>query len=153
GLSAQNTPAPAMAAAPRALALGSFSLTAAAARPLSVWTFAVAFLALAALAFGSLRRKPGAEAAQIQRRWASLLVPVHPMAAPPGRAVVDVADFPTLVKLAERYGLLVLHWSRSGVETFLVHDENVTYRYRTGDTANSGPGYLRNGLPETIVNP
>lgn len=153
GLSAQNTPAPAMAAAPRALALGSFSLSAAAARPLSVWTFAVAFLALAAIAFASLRRKPGAEAAQIQRRWASLLVPVHPMAAPPGRAVVDVADFPTLVKLAERYGLLVLHWSRSGVETFLVHDENVTYRYRTGDTANSGPGYLRNGLPETIVNP
>jgi len=41
-------------------------------------------------------------------------------------------DFATLAKLAERYQLLVLHWSRSDVETFVVQDQATTYRYRTG---------------------
>lgn len=54
------------------------------------------------------------------------------MSAPQGRPVIDVTTFPTLAKLAERYGLLVLHWNRSGVETFIVQDENITYRYRAG---------------------
>jgi hypothetical protein len=52
------------------------------------------------------------------------------MPAPQGRPVIDVTTFATLAKLAERYGLLVLHWTRSGVETFVVQDENITYRYR-----------------------
>jgi hypothetical protein len=43
-----------------------------------------------------------------------------------------VVDFPTLAKLAERYELLVLHWRRSDVETFVVQDQGTTYRYRTG---------------------
>jgi len=60
------------------------------------------------------------------------LVEVQPLPSPPGRPVVDVVDFPTLAKLAERYGLLVLHWTRSDVDTFVVQDEGVTYRYRTG---------------------
>lgn len=38
----------------------------------------------------------------------------------------------TLVKLAERHGPLVLHWSRADVDTFIVQDEATTYRYRTG---------------------
>ena len=46
--------------------------------------------------------------------------------------MIEVAEFATLAKLAERCGLLVLHWSRADVETFIVLDENTTYRYRTG---------------------
>jgi len=64
------------------------------------------------------------------------------MPAPQGRPVIDVTTFSTLAKLAERYGLLVLHWSRSGVETFVVQDENITYRYRPGTEpapAETGP--------------
>lgn len=41
-----------------------------------------------------------------------------------------MSEFATLVKLAERYGLLVLHWSRSNIETFVVQDESTTFRYR-----------------------
>ena len=37
----------------------------------------------------------------------------------------------TLAKLAERCGQLVMHWSRSDVETFVILDEGTTYRYRT----------------------
>ncbi|KHL05232.1 signal peptidase I [Sinomonas humi] len=129
--------APAAAASPasqRKLTLGAWSLTAVAARPLSGGVFAAALLALAALAVAGRRRGPVGEAEEIRGRWGSLLVPVHPMPTPLGRAVVDVADFATLARLAERYGLLVLHWSRSGVETFLVNDESTAYRYRTGNT-------------------
>jgi hypothetical protein len=63
------------------------------------------------------------------------MVPVEPMSTPPGRPVVTVTDITTLVKLAERYRLLVLHWERSGIETFVVQDENTTYCFRTGAVA------------------
>ena len=83
---------------------------------------------------------PTSEAAGIRRRYAPLLVPVHPMPAPPGRPLVDVTEFATLARLAERYGLLVLHWTRSDVETFVVQDEGTTYRYRTSTGKTSDPG-------------
>ncbi|GAP60591.1 hypothetical protein AHiyo1_41510 [Arthrobacter sp. Hiyo1] len=89
------------------------------------------------------RTAPVDEAAAIRRRYAALLVRVHPMPAPQSRPVIDVTTFSTLAKLAERYGLLVLHWARSGVETFVVQDENITYRYRPGNErsrAESQPG-------------
>lgn len=117
---------------PRMLGLNGMNVTAATARIMS------AVLLLAALVIGAVvvifarRTAPADEAAAIRRRYAALLVRVHPMPAPQGRPVIDVTAFSTLAKLAERYGLLVLHWSRSGVETFIVQDENITYRYRAG---------------------
>ncbi|WP_307612930.1 signal peptidase I [Pseudarthrobacter sp. W1I19] len=117
---------------PRMIGINGLSVTAAATRIIS------SVFLLAALATGIIiivfagRSTLGDEAAVIRRRYAALLVRVHPMPAPQGRPVIDVTTFPTLAKLAERYGLLVLHWSRSGVETFVVQDENITYRYRAG---------------------
>jgi hypothetical protein len=77
-------------------------------------------------------RAATSEAAAIKRRYATMLLQVEPMTSPPGRPVVDVTDFPALARLAERYGLLVMHWTRSNVDTFIVHDDGITYRYRTG---------------------
>ncbi len=45
---------------------------------------------------------------------------------------VDVADMETLARSATRYGLVILHWTRAGIDTFIVRDEATTYRYRTG---------------------
>ncbi len=61
------------------------------------------------------------------------------MTAAPHRPVIDVAEFGTLVKLAERYGLLILHWTRSDIDTFLVHDDASTYRYRVGARSPANP--------------
>lgn len=72
------------------------------------------------------------EAAAIHRCYARMLVRVEPMPTPTERTVIDLVVFATLAKLAERYELLVLHWLRSDVETFVVHDQATTYRYRTG---------------------
>lgn len=126
--------------ASRMLGLNGVRISAAAARVVS------AVLLLAALTIGVIimvfarRTTSGDEGTAIRRRYAALLVRVHPMPAPHGRPVIDVTTFPTLAKLAERYGLLVLHWSRSGVETFVVQDENITYRYRAGsDPAPAEP--------------
>ena len=71
-------------------------------------------------------------------RHSSQLVLVEPISTRPGRPVVDVMEIETLVKLAERYGLLILCWTRSGVETFVVQDESTTYRYRA-TTSTSSP--------------
>lgn len=116
--------------APRMLGLNEMRISAGVARVVS------AVLLLAALAIGvsiivfARRTTPGDEGTAIRRRYVALLVRVHPMPAPHGRPVIDVTTFPTLAKLAERYGLLVLHWSRSRVETFVVQGGNITYRYR-----------------------
>ncbi len=68
--------------------------------------------------------------AEIERRYPKLLVPVEPMASPPGKPVVNVDNFPALVKLAERYGQMILTWRRPDADDFVVRDEGITYRYR-----------------------
>ncbi|WP_066293769.1 signal peptidase I [Arthrobacter sp. B6] len=116
----------------RMLGLNGMTISAAVARFISAVLLLAALAVLVVVLVFARRAAPADEAAAIRRRYAALLVRVHPMPAPHGRPVIDVTTFPTLAKLAERYGLLVLHWSRSGVETFVVQDENITYRYRAG---------------------
>lgn len=118
--------------APRTIAALGRHITAAEARTLSAILLSAGLLGAVILALIARRSAPASEGAGIRRRYAHLLVHVHPMPAPSGRPLVDVTRFATLARLAERYGLLVLHWSRSGVETFVVQDEGTTYRYRTG---------------------
>jgi hypothetical protein len=64
---------------------------------------------------------------------------VNPVQTPQERPVVDVTEPATLVKLAERYGLLILHWTSDGAETYLVQDDAITYRYRTSATHPTAP--------------
>lgn len=120
--------------APRAIGFNGWTISAATARAVSAILLLAVIIAAAVLLVVARRTAPLDEAAVIRRRYASILVRVHPMTAPQGRPVIDVTSFATLAKLAERYGLLVLHWTRSGVETFIVQDESTTYRYRAGAT-------------------
>lgn len=117
---------------PRMLGFNGWMITALAARIMSTVLLLAAISTAAVIVVFARRTAPSDEAAAIRRRYAALLVRVHPITAPQGRPVIDVTSFATLATLAERYGLLVLHWSRSEVETFLVQDENITYRYRIG---------------------
>jgi signal peptidase I len=105
------------------------------ARSAALVLLAGGLLAIAAIAVLGQMSAAMSEGATIRRRYAALLVPVHPMPTPPHRPVVEVTDFATLAKLADRYGLLVLHWSRTGVETFVVQDEGTTFRYRSGSNS------------------
>lgn len=123
----------------RSLSLLGHHLKVSTARVLADVLLLVALLAGVVLAVFARRSRPTDEADGIRRRYAPLLVAIHPMPTPPGRPVVEVTEFVTLARLAERYGLLVLHWSRSDVHTFLVQDEGTTYRYRTGAGTTAEP--------------
>ena len=108
--------------------------------PNAAWalTGALCLFSLAGLALGwrvHRARSGTTERDRIRLSHAELLLDVQPMTPPHGRPVVDVLDFATLAKVAERYGLLVNRWSRSGVDTYVVQDVATTYRYRTGDGA------------------
>jgi hypothetical protein len=103
-------------------------MTAGVARSYALLLLLAAALGAVVLLFrraGSVRTR-----SEIERRYAQLLVPVEPMASPPGKPVVNVDNFPALVRLAERYGQMILTWSRSDADDFVVRDEGITYRYR-----------------------
>lgn len=136
---------------PGQLHLGRWEMSHTDARTLAVALAGGALVVLAGLLAWQRLRRPTDEAAAIRSRYRDLLVSVRPMPTAPGRPVVDVTDFATLVKLAERYGLLVMHWSRSGVETFVVQDEGTTFRYRApaGDRAASADEPLWEDAPAT----
>jgi hypothetical protein len=127
-----NTTTEQRTTAPRMMGMNGISISAIQARIISTLLLAAAVATGAIIMVLARRTAPANEGAAIRRRYAALLVRVHPMSAPLGRPIIDVTTFSTLAKLAERYGLLVLHWARSGVETFIVQDENITYRYRAG---------------------
>jgi hypothetical protein len=83
--------------------------------------------------------RSGNESRISPRNYGGLLLEVEPVSSPPGRPIVDVTDFAALSKLARRYGVLVMYWTRSHVRTFVVHDDGVTYRYRVDVTPRSAP--------------
>jgi signal peptidase I len=121
--------------APAAIGVAGVTVPVSTARTWSLIALAAAAVAGTALILFARRRAPRGEAETIRRRYRSMLARVQPMPIPAGHRVIDVTTFPTLAKLADRYGLLVLHWTRSDVETFIVQDENTTYRYRAGSEA------------------
>jgi signal peptidase I len=137
-------------AVPRTVTLLHRQLTVAAGRRLSVGLLLLSVLAALSQVLLARRTAPADESAAIRRRYAKLLLPVHPMPTVAGRPVVDVTAFATLAKLAERHGLLVLHWTRSDVDTFVVQDENTSYRYRTGDAVKPATN-VQPTVPETAV--
>jgi signal peptidase I len=105
-------------------------MTSSGARSLAVMLLIGTATSATALYFVGRRRLPLHTRAEIERRYPNLLVPVEPMASPPGKPVVNVDNFPSLVKLAERYGQMILTWRRPDADDFVVRDEGITYRFR-----------------------
>lgn len=119
---------------PRSLSLFDREMSVVTARTASIVLLGISLLAGALIVLlGAATRRRG-EAAGIRRSYAPLLLRVHPMPAASGQPIIDVTDFAALAKLADRYGLFVMHWLRSDVETFVVQDTSATYRYRTTAT-------------------
>ncbi|MCW2833333.1 MAG: signal peptidase [Nocardioides sp.] len=121
------------------LRLAGYDVPVASARALSAALIVGALVLLILVGLVQTRRTAG-EAADIRRRYASILLPVEPMTSPTGRPTVDVTDFAALAKLSERYGLMVMYWTRANVDTFTVHDDGITYRYRTNSSSAPADG-------------
>jgi signal peptidase I len=105
-------------------------VTASAARSWAVFLLIIAAAGAAALVLLTRRSGSARTRAEIERRFPQLLVHVEPMPSPPGKPVVNVDNFPALVKLAEKYGQMILTWRRPDADDFVVRDEGITYRYR-----------------------
>ncbi|GIM92591.1 DUF5305 family protein [Paractinoplanes toevensis] len=110
--------------------LGHSFMTASVARSRAILLLIAAAAVAAAVALAALRRLPVRTRAEIERRYPNLLVQVEPMASPPGKPVVNVDNFPALVRLSEKYGQMILTWRRPDADDFVVRDEGITYRYR-----------------------
>jgi hypothetical protein len=106
------------------------------ARTAGVVALLLSLLVAAVLAALARMTGPVAEAERVRARYSELILPVLPVVLAAGRPVVDVPDIDSLARLAERYGLLVLHLSRGGIDTYVVQDEGTTFRYRTGGPAD-----------------
>jgi signal peptidase I len=145
---ADTTPTDRDTRADNTLGIDGYQVSVSALRAGSIVLVVTGLLTLC-LASMATRRNPRNEAAAIKRRYAPILLHVEPVASPPGRPVVDVTDFPALARLAERYGLLVMHWTRSDVETFIVHDDGITYRYR----ASTNPSHASTSTSTTSAVP
>ncbi|GIF24633.1 signal peptidase I [Actinoplanes tereljensis] len=109
---------------------GHSLMTASQARSDAVLLLIGAVAIAAVILFAALRRLPLRTRAEIERRYPNLLVQVEPMASPPGKPVVNVDNFPALVRLSEKYGQMILTWRRPDADDFIVRDEGITYRYR-----------------------
>jgi len=112
-------------------AFGHHLLTAPQARMYAVYLTLAALVGAGVVATMAVRHVPLRTRAQIQRRYPHLIIPVEPMASPPGKPVIVVDTFPALVKIAEKYGQMILTWTRpDGADDFVVRDEGILYRYR-----------------------
>ncbi|MEU8657101.1 DUF5305 family protein [Actinoplanes philippinensis] len=118
----------------------ALGITATQSRSYAVTLLLVALAGTAAIIFGARSGAPLRTRPQIERRYPHLIVPVEPMASPPGKPVVIVDTFPALVKLAEKYGQMILTWTRpDGADDFVVRDEGILYRYRIEPSAAPTP--------------
>ncbi len=124
--------------------LGYSIMAAAEARSYAAMLLIVALISAAAIALIGRRDGPVRSRADIERRHSQLLVHVEPMASPPGKPVVTVDNFAELVKLAERYGQMILTWTRADADDFIVRDEGITYRYRIPLTDGESAPHLVN---------
>jgi hypothetical protein len=126
-----NASAPPDLVVPRQIRVfGHSAMSAAQARSYAIIALFCALAIAAVVLLVARRRAPMRTRAQIESRYPQLLVHVEPMPSPPGKPVVNVDNFPALVKLAEKYGQMILTWRRPDADDFVVRDEGITYRYR-----------------------
>jgi signal peptidase I len=126
-----NSTAPASVSVPREIrAFGHSVMTASEARSDAILSLFGAVAIATVVLLAARRRTPIRTRAEIESRYPQLLVHVEPMPSPPGKPVVNVDNFPALVRLAEKYGQMILTWRRPDADDFVVRDEGITYRYR-----------------------
>ncbi len=80
------------------------------------------------------RRQDESPADRARRRLGRLLLPVQPVDLTDVR-LVDVESPDALARLAERYGLLVLHWNEGADAVFAVQDDATAYRWACPEQA------------------
>lgn len=125
-------------AEPSAMSLLLVKVNVATARLLALAGVLAALAGAALFGFALTRGREGDEPDQIAARYAAWLVDVAPR--PRSReSVLDVTTMEGLVRLAERYERMILHEVFEGAHSYLVEEDGVVYRYRSGAPAEVEP--------------
>lgn len=90
-----------------------------------------ALAAAALLGWALTRKREGDEPEQIAARYGAWLVDVAPQPRSDA-SVLDVTTMEGLARLAERYDRMIMHEFFEGTHSYLVEDDGVFYRYRSG---------------------
>ena len=98
-----------------------------------LWLFGGVSLLLLAFLLWELRARD--EAARIERRYGSQLVPVGAIAALRTEGAIEVTSMASLVRLAERNDRMILHEEKGGEHWYAFHDGELFYFYRTRKSA------------------
>ena len=100
----------------------------------------LSLVALLVLCLLWMKRRPKDEAARIEARYSSLLIPVQDA---PGlrQETIAVTDFDTLVRLAQQFEQPVMHQTQPGAgHVYLLYYDGLTYCYRIeGENADDVP--------------
>jgi signal peptidase I len=112
---------------PNVLSLMQWNIPVKAARVVSGVGFGFSALGLILLGWILSRTKKLGPEARIQLRYGAFLVGVEHLGALDNP--VDVASMADLTRLAERYGVMVLHHPQENQHIYVVHAEQAIYRY------------------------
>lgn len=114
---------------PNALPLLGLRLPVSLARSLALGGLAVAALGGAGLAIAAMRTPRGDEPARIAARYGPMLCSIARLDLGMTRAVVDVASFDDLARLADQEGRMILHEAGDNVHRYYVQSAGTLYRY------------------------
>jgi signal peptidase I len=121
---------------PSAMSLLFVKVNVATARVLALLGVLAALAGAALFGFALTRGHEGDEPDRIAARYGAWLVDVAPRPRA-GESVLDVTTMEGLVRLAERYDRMILHEVFEGAHSYLVEEDGVVYRYRSGLPAES----------------
>ncbi|MBL8102586.1 MAG: signal peptidase I [Anaerolineales bacterium] len=104
---------------------------------LSVWIlrfvsligFGLSLYGLIMAGIGMYRTTSQSQEALIRLKYRTLLVDVNEQNIASTSSIIDVAAMEDLVRLAERYGTMILHMSRDLLHYYFVQSNGTTYRY------------------------
>ena len=118
--------------APASLSIGGIRLSITDARRLSVLGLILAGLVAAFAGAATWRERTGGEPSQIASLFGDRLITLsRPPSADEGR-VTELTDLMSLLRIAEHYDRVVLHWRDGHGHAYQVDDGLITYRYRVG---------------------
>jgi len=123
---------------PNTLSILGLELEVSTARAISLIILALSVSATEVLGLLILYTAQRGEAAKIQLKYGSMLIPVQNgnLVTNAKRRIVSIGSIDGLARIAEANGSMILHLTRGNVDYYLVQDADVLYCYRTSSGNN-----------------
>jgi EAL domain-containing protein (putative c-di-GMP-specific phosphodiesterase class I) len=111
-------------------------------RTVSIVGLSVSLLGLFLLGLFIYYKIRNSKDAQVQMKYASMMVDIHESALELSAPAIDVVTMDDLAKLAERHNSLILHETHGLTHQYLVQGDRITYRYIADEGGSTMPEVL-----------